>query len=113
MTLILKAQMYRSPVWFVSGGLAFGIPTARGTHTQVVDFLGDIHDFDAEARRVRDFFDGKYLHEPPPRQMETIGDLADALDKIRGAVPADDRAFPTSDQVDEVVYGVSRHVTAK
>ena len=47
------------------------------------------------------------------RQMETIGDLADALDKIRGAVPADDRAFPTSDQVDEVVYGVSRHVTAK
>src|SRR5947207_7974427 len=91
-----------------------GIPDEY-VHHGAQDVLRAQYDLDAAgiARRVRDFFDGKYLHEPPRRQMETIGDLANAMDKIRRAVPVDDRELPTSDQVDEVVYGVPRRVTAK
>jgi len=91
-----------------------GIPDEY-VHHGAQDVLRAQYDLDAPgiARRVRDFLDGKYMHEPPPRQMKTIGDLADAMDKIRRAVPADERDFPTSDQVDEVVYGIPQRVTAK
>jgi len=48
-----------------------------------------------------------------PKYM-TIGDLAEALAEIRDAAPPDAfRDLPTSDQIDEVVYGVRRPVTAK
>jgi hypothetical protein len=57
-TLILKGLLFRSETLVFSGGLAVNVPTARATHTQVVDFLGDTFNFDAQARRYRDFIIG-------------------------------------------------------
>jgi 1-deoxy-D-xylulose-5-phosphate synthase len=84
-----------------------GIPDEY-VHHGAQDVLRAQYDLHAEgiAKRVGEFVG-------PRRGFETIGDLADAMDKIRRAAPPDDRDFPTSDQVDEVVYGVPRRVTAK
>ena len=63
---------------------------------------------------MRDFFAGKYMNEPPAKQLETIGDLADRMARITESAPPDAfRDLPTSDQVDEVVYGIPQRVTAK
>jgi 1-deoxy-D-xylulose-5-phosphate synthase len=92
-----------------------GIPDEY-VHHGAQDVLRGMYDLDAAgiARRVRDFLAGKYFSEPPPPHMETIGDLADAMSRIIDAAPDDafDR-LPTSDSIDEVVYGVRRRVTAK
>src|SRR6185436_6134811 len=73
----------------------------------------DLHP-DGIAKRVRNFFAGKYLSEPPQQQMETIGDLAERMSRVASAAPADAyRDLPTSDDVDEIVYGTRRRVTAK
>jgi hypothetical protein len=55
MTLIFKGLLYNTSTFAFAGGLAVGVPTARGYNTTVVDFLGDVHDFDSQARRVRSF----------------------------------------------------------
>jgi hypothetical protein len=55
MTVILKGLAYQSETWAFSGGLSIGIPTARGTHVKVTDFLGDGSDNDIEIQRLRDF----------------------------------------------------------
>src|SRR6185503_5542337 len=84
-----------------------GIPDEY-VHHGAQDVLRAQYDLHAEgiAKRVREVVGER-------RGFETIGDLADAMDKIRQAIPADDRELPTSDQVDEVVYGVRRRATAK
>jgi 1-deoxy-D-xylulose-5-phosphate synthase len=91
-----------------------GIPDEY-VHHGAQDVLRAQYDLHAEgiAKRVRDFFAGKYMADPPPKQMETIGDLAERMARITEAAP--EGAFqdlPGSDAVDEVVYGV-RHATAK
>jgi 1-deoxy-D-xylulose-5-phosphate synthase len=92
-----------------------GIPDEY-VHHGAQDVLRAQFDLHAEgiAQRVRNFFAGKYMNEPPARQMETIGDLADRMARVTDAAPADAfRDLPASDSVDEVVYGVPRRVTAK
>src|SRR5206468_8662226 len=81
-----------------------GIPDEY-VHHGAQDVLRAQYDLHANgiARRVRDFFAGKYMSEPPVRQMETIGDLADRMSRITESAPPDAfRDLPTSDQVDEV-----------
>lgn len=55
MTLIFKGLAYQSPRFYVSGGTAVGIPTARATNVRVTDYLGDFEDNDTQVQRVRDF----------------------------------------------------------
>jgi len=82
-----------------------GIPDEY-VHHGAQDVLRAQYDLHPEgiAKRVRELV---------PKYM-TIGDLADALAEIRDTAPPDAfRDLPTSDQIDEVVYGVRRPVTAK
>ena len=84
-----------------------GIPDEY-VHHGAQDVLRAQYDLHPEgiANRVREFVG--------PGGFKTIGDLADAMTRITNAAPADafDR-LPTSDMVDEVVYGVRRRATAK
>jgi 1-deoxy-D-xylulose-5-phosphate synthase len=84
-----------------------GIPDEY-VHHGAQDVLRAQYDLHPEgiAKRVREFVG--------TGGFKTIGDLADAMTRITNAAPAD--AFdglPTSDMVDEVVYGVRRRATAK
>jgi 1-deoxy-D-xylulose-5-phosphate synthase len=88
-----------------------GIPDEY-VHHGSQDVLRAQYDLHAEgiAKRVREFVGNSGFEKP----FETIGDLADALEKIRNAAPEGAfRDLPTSDQIDEVVYGIRRRVTAK
>jgi len=90
-----------------------GIPDEY-VHHGAQDVLRAQYDLHAEgiAKRVKEF-----VHAATAtfeRSMETIGDLAERMSRITEAAPSDAfHELPTSDQVDEVVYGVSRRVTAK
>jgi hypothetical protein len=90
--------------------LRIGIPDEY-VHHGSQDVLRAQYDLHAEgiAKRVREFVETGF--EKP---FATIGDLADALEKIREAAPEGAfRDLPTSDQIDEVVYGIRRPATAK
>jgi hypothetical protein len=92
-----------------------GIPDEY-VHHGAQDVLRAQYDLHPEgiARRVREFLDGRYLAEPMPPRLETVGDLAEAMSRVTAAAPDDAfRDLPTSDAIDEVVYGAPRRVTAK
>jgi 1-deoxy-D-xylulose-5-phosphate synthase len=92
-----------------------GIPDEY-VHHGAQDVLRAQYDLHAEgiAKRAREFLDGKDIIEQGKRPMETIGDLADAMAAIRERAPEGAfRDLPTSDSVDEVIYGLPRRVTAK
>jgi len=85
-----------------------GIPDEY-VHHGSQDVLRAQYDLHAEgiAKRVGEF-------AGPERRPATIGELAALMDRITAAAPSDAfRDLPTSDQVDEVVYGVRRRATAK
>jgi 1-deoxy-D-xylulose-5-phosphate synthase len=91
-----------------------GIPDEY-VHHGAQDVLRAQYDLHAEgiAKRAREAFGAKPSSDSS-RGFRTIGELAAALGKISDAAP--DGAFddlPGSDRIDEVVYGVRRHVTAK
>jgi 1-deoxy-D-xylulose-5-phosphate synthase len=92
-----------------------GIPDEY-VHHGAQDVLRAQYDLHAEGieHRVREFLDGRYLAEPIPRSLETVGDLSEAMTRLTADAPDEVyRDLPTSDAIDEVVYGVARSVTAK
>ena len=92
-----------------------GIPDEY-VHHGAQDILRAQYDLHAEgiAKRVREFLDGRYLVAPMPPRLETVGDLANAMSRIREGAPEEAfRDLPTSDSVDEVVYGIPSRATAK
>jgi 1-deoxy-D-xylulose-5-phosphate synthase len=89
-----------------------GIPDEY-VHHGSQDVLRAQYDLHAEgiAKRVREFLDGRYLAVPMPPRLETVGDLASAMSRLTEGAP--DEVFqdlPTSESIDEVVYGVPRRV---
>ena len=54
MTLIAKAELYRTQTFLLSGGAALLVPTGPDTHVQVTDYLG-FGNLDAAQQRVRTF----------------------------------------------------------
>ncbi|HEX8254390.1 MAG TPA: 1-deoxy-D-xylulose-5-phosphate synthase [Thermoanaerobaculia bacterium] len=92
-----------------------GIPDEY-VHHGAQDVLRAQYDLHSEgiAKRVREFVGGSSVVRSVPDQLETVGDLADAMSRVtEGAPDAAFRDLPTSDTIDEVVYGVARSATAK
>jgi hypothetical protein len=55
MSVILKAKLFETPGYLLSGGLAVGIPTGPDTSVRVIDYLGGRTSIYAEIQRVREF----------------------------------------------------------
>jgi len=84
-----------------------GIPDEY-VHHGAQDVLRAQYDLNAEgiAKRAKEAFD---LHRPM-----TIGELGELIREVTKDIPEESmRKLPDSTEIDEAVYGVRRHVTAK